>query len=172
MGALQPWNSLTVASEKDELESVVHGSCLLALAWILKAGHLELWVFSDLPALCFADTIFSAKVLARFFFFIFRIPRTPFLRKKKKKKGQSPLDWWEIKAYKDLRSLHGFIQEICTWVLHWKCITVSTMTWCKMQFNLERSMRSIFLQVNLWIATRVYKGFCKAELLDLGRPEQ
>lgn len=42
MGTLQPWNSLTVASEKDELESVVHGSCLLALAWILKAGHLEL----------------------------------------------------------------------------------------------------------------------------------
>lgn len=45
MGTHQPWNSLTVASEKDELETVVHGSWLLALAWILRASHLELWVF-------------------------------------------------------------------------------------------------------------------------------
>lgn len=42
MGTHQPWNSLTVASEKDELETVVHGSWLLAFAWILRASHLEL----------------------------------------------------------------------------------------------------------------------------------
>lgn len=73
---------------------------------------------------------------------------------------------------KTLSSLPRFTEEICDQILHWQQINVSAVTRCGRLVNVKRSVSNMFLQAALLIATGRSTGACKAELLELDRPEQ